>query len=71
MDWELSQFGLGDTIDTETAIIVMLAVLGLACIGPLLAMGGRNHADHDEGGHPLRTKLGSPERDRSRRNSKK
>ncbi len=70
-DWELSQFGLGESIDTETAIIVLLAVLGMACIGPLLAMGGRNGADKDEGGHPLRSKLYSAERDSSKRNIRK
>ncbi len=64
MDWELSQFGLGDSMDTETAIILLLAVLGVACIGPLLAMGGRSGADKDDGGHPLRTKLYSAGRDR-------
>ena len=71
MELDLSQFGFGDSIEPETMIIVMIAVLGLACLGPLLAMGGRNHADQDEGGHPLRTKLGSAERDRSERNIKK
>ena len=68
MDWELSRLGLGDSIDTETAIIMLLAVLGIACIGPLLAMGGRGGADKDDGGHPLRSKLYSTERDRPGRN---
>ncbi len=46
-DWGLSQFSLGDSIDTGTAIIVLLAVLGIVCIGPLLAMGGRSGKDKD------------------------
>jgi hypothetical protein len=29
MDWELSQIGLGESIDPETMIIALLAVLGL------------------------------------------
>ncbi len=57
MDWDLSQFGLGDSIDIETAIVVLVAGLGIACIGPVLAMGGRIGEDKDDGGHPLRTKL--------------
>ena len=61
MDWDLSQFGLGESIDTETAIIVLVAGLGIACIGPLLAMGGRSGEEKDEGGHPLRSKLYSAE----------
>ncbi len=65
MEWDLSQFGLGESIDTGTAIIVLLAVLGITCIGPLLAMGGRSGADKDNGGHPLRSRLLSAERDRS------
>ncbi len=59
MEWDLSQFGLGESIDTETAIIVRVAGLGIACIGPLLAMGGRSGEDKDMGGHPLRSKLHS------------
>ncbi len=63
MDWALSQFGrLGDSIDTGTAIIVLLAVLGIVCIGPLLAMGGRSGADKDNGGHPLRSRPHSAKR---------
>ena len=61
MDWDLSQFGLGESIDTETAIIVLVASLGIACIGPLLAMGGRSGEEKDEGGHPLRSKLHAAE----------
>ncbi len=60
MDWGVSQFSLGDSIDTGTAIIVLLAVLGIVCIGPLLAMGGRSGADKDNGGHPLRSRLPPP-----------
>ncbi len=63
MDWELSQIGLGGSIDTETMIIALLAVLGFASLGPLLAMGGRSLADEEDGGHPLRTKLHSRNRD--------
>jgi hypothetical protein len=62
MDWELSQFGLGESIDNETAIIALVAVLGFAVLGPLLAMGGRNRSGND-GGHPLRSKLYSRDRD--------
>ena len=61
MEWDLSQFGIGESIDTETAIIVLLAGLGIACIGPLLAMRGRSGEAKDEGGHPLRSKLHSAE----------
>ncbi len=64
MDWELSQFGLGDSIDTGTVIIMLLAVLGITLIGPLLAMGGRSGADKDSGGHPLRSRLHAAERHR-------
>ena len=46
-------------------IIVMIAVLGLACLGPLLAMGGRNRENGDGGGHPLRSKLYFAEPERS------
>lgn len=63
MDWELSQFGLGESIDNETAIIALIVVLGLACLGPLLAMGGRNRSGGDDGGHPLRSKLHYQDRD--------
>ena len=64
MELDLSQFGFGDSIEPETMIIVMIAVLGLACLGPLLAMGGRNRENGDDGGHPLRSKLyfAEPER---------
>ena len=65
MDWELSRFGLGDSIEPETAIIALIVVLGLACLGPLLAMGGRSGADKgDDGGHPVRSRLRAAERDR-------
>ena len=57
MDWDLSQFGMGESIDIETAIIVLVASLGIACIGPLLAMAGRSGDDKDMGGHPLRSRL--------------
>ena len=56
MDWELLQFGLGDTIDIELAIVVLVVGLAVACIGPLLAMGSCGKSD-DGGGHPLRSKL--------------
>ena len=69
MDWELSQIGLGESIDPETMIIALLVVLGLACLGPLLAMGGRSRSDDEDGGHPLRSKLHSRDRDRSARRS--
>jgi hypothetical protein len=32
MDWELLQFGLGDTIDIELAIVVLVVGLTVACI---------------------------------------
>lgn len=65
MDWELSQFGLGDSIDPETAVVVLIVVLGLACLGPLLAMSGRRGADKGgDGGHPVRSRLHAAERDR-------
>lgn len=64
MELELSTFGLGDSIDPETMIIALLVVLGLACLGPLLAIGGRNRAGADDGGHPLRSKLLSGEPNR-------
>ena len=69
MELELSRFGFGDSIEPETMIIIMIAVLGLACLGPLLAMGGRNRAHGDDGGHPLRSKLyfAEPEREPPRR----
>jgi len=60
MDWELLQFGLGDTVDIELAIIVMVVGLGVACIGPILAMGGRGEAGGDSG-HPLRSRLHTAE----------
>ena len=63
MEFELSTFGFGDSIEPETMIIAMLVVLGLACIGPLLAIGGRNRPGDDGGGHPLRSKIYSPDRD--------
>ncbi len=65
MDIELTLLGLGDSIDPETMAFALIAVLGLACLGPLLAMGGRNFADQDEGGHPLRSKLYSAKPNRS------
>ena len=57
MDWDLSQFGMGDSIDIEWAIVLLVATLGIACIGPLLAMGGRRGDEIDDGGHPLRSRL--------------
>ena len=63
MELELSTFGLGDSIDPETMVIALIVVLGLACIGPLLAIGGRNRPGGDDGGHPLRSKIYSPDRD--------
>ncbi len=65
MEFELSKLGLGDSIDPATMVVALLAVLALACLGPLLAMGGRIRGDYDEGGHPLRTKLYSAKPDRS------
>ena len=64
MELELSRFGFGDSIEPGTMIIIMIAVLGLACLGPLLAMGARKRAHGDDGGHPLRSKLyfAEPER---------
>ncbi len=63
MEFELSTFGFGDSIEPETMIIALLVVLGLACLGPLLAIGGRNRPGADGGGHPLRSKIYSPDRD--------
>ena len=56
MDWELLQFGLGESVDIELAIVVLVAGLAVACIGPLLAMSSRAESD-DGGGHPLRSRL--------------
>ena len=60
MDWDLLQNGLGETVDVGLVIVVMVVGLALACIGPLLAMGGRGQAA-DDGGHPLRSRLGTVE----------
>ena len=62
MDWNLAQFGLGESLDTEVAIIVLVIGLGIASIGPLLAMGGRNGEAKNASGHPLRSKLYTVER---------
>ena len=64
MDWELLEFGLGDSIDMEIAIVVLVAGLGVACIGPLLAIGVRGKTE-DEGGHPLRSRLYTAEPSRA------
>lgn len=69
MDWEPAQIGLGESIDAETMIIALLAVLGFACLRPLLAMGGQSQADEEDGRHPLRSKLHSRNRDWSARRS--
>ncbi len=61
MDWNLAQFGLGESLSTEVAIIVLVIGLGIASIGPLLAMGGRGEAKNNSG-HPLRSKLYTVER---------
>ena len=56
MDWELLQFALPENVDLGMVIIVMVVGLAIACIGPLLAMGGRGETAED-GGHPLRSRL--------------
>ena len=60
MDWDLLQNGLGETVDVGLVIVVMVVGFALACVGPLLAMGGRGEAA-DDGGHPLRSRLGTAE----------
>jgi len=60
MDWELLQSGLGDSIDIGVVIVVLIAGLGVACLGPLLAMGSRVEIE-DSGGHPLRSRLHTAE----------
>lgn len=57
MDLDLSTLGLGDSLEPETVVIVMIAVLGFVCFAPLLAMFGRRGPADEDSGHPLRSRL--------------